>query len=159
MGTLDTVSQVVPAHRIFVNTDQRFDRDGDLDLLVFALAGSAVVHNTGDAFRVSGMSEFGLPETSRSAHWVDVDNDGWLDFFSVHDGLFRQTERRRFEADNVRRRERGQVERPIDEYLLAALEQGLPECSGVALGIDRLLMLAAGVSDIREVLAFDWDRA
>ena len=61
--------------------------------------------------------------------------------------------------DNARRRERGQAERPIDEHLLAALEHGLPECSGVALGIDRLLMLMVGASDIRDVLAFDWDRA
>lgn len=70
-----------------------------------------------------------------------------------------QEQRRRFEADNARRRERGQPERPIDEYLLAALEHGLPECSGVALGIDRLLMLKLGATDIRDVLAFDWDRA
>ncbi len=68
-------------------------------------------------------------------------------------------QRRRFEADNARRRERGQPERPIDEYLLAALEHGLPECSGVALGIDRLLMLMVGATDIRDVLAFDWERA
>jgi len=68
-------------------------------------------------------------------------------------------QRRRFEADNARRRERGQPERPVDEYLLAALEHGLPGCSGVALGIDRLLMLVVGATDIRDVLAFDWERA
>lgn len=68
-------------------------------------------------------------------------------------------QRRRFEADNARRRARGQPERPLDEHLLAALEHGLPDCCGVALGLDRLLMLATGTSDIRDVLAFDWDRA
>lgn len=68
-------------------------------------------------------------------------------------------QRLRFEQDNARRREYGQPERPLDERLLAALEHGLPPCSGVALGVDRLLMLATGVSDIREVLAFDWERA
>jgi lysyl-tRNA synthetase class 2 len=67
-------------------------------------------------------------------------------------------QRRRFERDNVLRRERGLSERPVDEYLLAALEQGLPDCSGVALGIDRLLMLATGRTDIKDVLAFDWQR-
>ena len=68
-------------------------------------------------------------------------------------------QRRRFEQDNRLRRERGQSERPIDTHLLAALEAGLPDCSGVALGVDRLLMLACGATDIREVLSFDWERS
>jgi len=65
-------------------------------------------------------------------------------------------QRRRFERDNALRRERGQPERAVDERLLAALEHGLPDCSGVALGLDRLVMLAAEVDHIRDVLAFDW---
>jgi lysyl-tRNA synthetase class 2 len=68
-------------------------------------------------------------------------------------------QRRRFEVDNARRGERGQSERPIDGHLLAALEHGLPDCSGVALGVDRLLMLYTKKTDIRDVLAFDWERA
>lgn len=65
----------------------------------------------------------------------------------------------RFETDNSKRREMGQPERPVDPYLLAALEAGLPDCSGVALGVDRLLMLQTGSADIRDVLAFDWHRS
>ena len=65
----------------------------------------------------------------------------------------------RFERDNARRREYALPGRLPDERLLAALEHGLPECSGVALGVDRLLMLATGIADIRKVLAFDWERA
>ena len=68
-------------------------------------------------------------------------------------------QRRRFEQDNARRVAAGKVPRPLDENLLAALEAGLPYCSGVALGVDRLLMLMTGKSDIRDVLAFDWHRA
>jgi lysyl-tRNA synthetase class 2 len=67
-------------------------------------------------------------------------------------------QRQRFEHDNALRRARGQQDRPVDENLLAALEQGLPNCSGVALGIDRLLMLMTGASHIKDVLAFDWER-
>ncbi|RLQ23515.1 EF-P lysine aminoacylase GenX [Seongchinamella sediminis] len=67
-------------------------------------------------------------------------------------------QRRRFLADNERRRRRGQPQRPLDERLLAALAAGMPACSGVALGVDRLLMLADGQTDIRQVLAFDWQR-
>jgi lysyl-tRNA synthetase class 2 len=87
----------------------------------------------------------------------------YVDGLELANGYFELTDpeeqRRRFEHDNARRREYGQPERPVDEHLLAALEQGLPDCSGVALGVDRLLMLATGVSDIRKVLAFDWARA
>ncbi|MFK8048568.1 MAG: EF-P lysine aminoacylase EpmA [Halioglobus sp.] len=67
-------------------------------------------------------------------------------------------QRARFIADNARRKQYGQLERPIDELLLFAMEQGLPACSGVALGVDRLLMIATGISDIRQLLAFDWNR-
>jgi lysyl-tRNA synthetase class 2 len=49
--------------------------------------------------------------------------------------------------------------RPIDEYLLAALEHGLPDCAGVAMGLDRLLMLVQDSSNIADVLSFDWSRA
>ena len=67
-------------------------------------------------------------------------------------------QRRRFEADIEARRERGLPEVPIDEHLLAALEHGLPDCAGIALGVDRLLMVAAGTRDLSDVLAFPIDR-
>jgi elongation factor P--(R)-beta-lysine ligase len=63
-------------------------------------------------------------------------------------------QRRRFVADRAARRARGLPEPPIDERLLAALEAGIPDCAGVALGLDRVLMLAEGASDLAEVLAF-----
>jgi len=68
-------------------------------------------------------------------------------------------QRRRFEAENQQREQAGLPLMPLDESLLAALEQGLPDCAGVALGLDRLLMLLAGKSEIAEVLAFDSGRA
>lgn len=61
---------------------------------------------------------------------------------------------RRFAADNTLRRHCGLPEIAVDERLLAALAHGLPECSGIALGIDRLLMLRTGAAAIDEVLAF-----
>lgn len=67
--------------------------------------------------------------------------------------------RRRFEHDNVVRAGRGAPVLPLDEAMLAAHAAGLPDCAGVALGVDRLLALAVGGDDIRKVLAFDWQRS
>ena len=67
-------------------------------------------------------------------------------------------QRVRFERDNLQRRDRGQPEMPIDENLLAVLG-GLPDCAGVALGVDRLLMHLLGSEDIRSVLAFPFAEA
>jgi lysyl-tRNA synthetase class 2 len=68
-------------------------------------------------------------------------------------------QRARFQADLAQRRRRGQPEPPLDERLLAALAAGMPECSGVALGLDRLLMMATGIDRIDGVLAFPVERA
>ena len=53
-------------------------------------------------------------------------------------------QRRRFEAANRAREAAGRRALPLDEPLLASLAAGFPPCAGVALGFDRLLMLAAG---------------
>ena len=50
-------------------------------------------------------------------------------------------------------------DQPVDERLLDALEQGLPDCAGVALGIERLLMCLLQTDDIRQVLAIDFAHA
>ncbi len=68
-------------------------------------------------------------------------------------------QRRRFAQDLKSRRSLGLPAPPVDPHLIAALDHGLPACAGVALGVDRLVMLAAGASDIREVIAFPIDRA
>ncbi len=65
----------------------------------------------------------------------------------------------RITADLERRRARALPEVPVDRHLLGALAHGLPDCAGVALGFDRLVALKAGVSDIREVMAFPIERA
>jgi lysyl-tRNA synthetase class 2 len=68
-------------------------------------------------------------------------------------------QRRRFNLENAKRHALGLPMMPIDEPLLAALASGLPECAGVALGFDRLVMLAAGADSIAQVIAFPWERA
>jgi lysyl-tRNA synthetase class 2 len=67
-------------------------------------------------------------------------------------------QRRRFEAVNAARKADGRPALPLPERLLAALEAGLPDCTGVALGFDRLAMLAIGATSIDEVMTFPSSR-
>jgi lysyl-tRNA synthetase class 2 len=67
--------------------------------------------------------------------------------------------RSRFQSDLERRRELGIKQVPMDENLLLALDSGIPDCSGVALGIDRLLMCLTNSDNIQDVLTFPLERA
>ncbi|WP_036828101.1 elongation factor P--(R)-beta-lysine ligase, partial [Photobacterium sanctipauli] len=60
----------------------------------------------------------------------------------------------RFEEDNRKRESMGLLPQPIDMHLVEALRAGFPNCAGVALGIDRLIMLAQGLDHIDQVTAF-----
>jgi lysyl-tRNA synthetase class 2 len=64
-------------------------------------------------------------------------------------------QRRRFEAERAVRRRTGRHVPPLDEAFLAALERGLPECAGVALGLDRLVAVALELDDLGSALAFE----
>lgn len=66
----------------------------------------------------------------------------------------------RFEADLAERKKLGiEADLPIDYHLVAALQAGLPDSCGIALGVDRLIMLALEKAHLREVIAFDFERA
>lgn len=67
-------------------------------------------------------------------------------------------QRRRFERDNVVRRSRGQPVIPMDERLLDTLD-AMPDCAGVALGIERLLMCLVGTDTIADVLTYPFAEA
>jgi len=68
-------------------------------------------------------------------------------------------QRARFEGDQKRRRETGRAAPPYDAHLIEALAAGLPQCAGVALGMDRLLMLMLGLPDVASAMSFDYGRA
>ena len=67
-------------------------------------------------------------------------------------------QRRRSETDNANRSDKGLPQLPIDENLIAALDAGMPKTSGVALGLDRLLMVVGEINDIDKALAFSIKR-
>ena len=65
---------------------------------------------------------------------------------------------KRFQEDNIKREKLYHSIKPIDKHFIEALSQGLPQCSGVALGIDRLVMLALKAKHIEQVISFPIDR-
>jgi lysyl-tRNA synthetase class 2 len=141
------------------------DRDGCLDLLMsFAvephLGRERPVFVT--AYPASQASLARVSEDARG-HRVAHRFELYVQGLELCNGYWELTDpveqRRRFEADNRLRRVAGKPDMALDEAFLAALAAGLPDCAGVALGLDRLLMLRLGCGDIREVLAFPFDRA
>ncbi|MEX0964665.1 MAG: EF-P lysine aminoacylase EpmA [Pseudohongiellaceae bacterium] len=68
-------------------------------------------------------------------------------------------QRARFEAENRVRAEKGLAIHALDERLMAALDSGLPDCCGVAVGVDRLVMLLSNAKEIGEVISFDGNGA
>jgi len=73
-----------------------------------------------------------------------------------HELLDSQEQRHRFKKDQDKRLKRGAPPISMDERLLAALEIGLPPCAGVALGVDRLLMIKLSLDRIDQVINFPW---
>jgi elongation factor P--(R)-beta-lysine ligase len=83
---------------------------------------------------------------------------GGIELANAFDELTDADEQRaRFLEDQRVRRERGKPVYPLDDKLLAALDEGLPPSAGIALGFDRLVMLATGAASINETLTFAAD--
>lgn len=107
--------------------------------------------------------EFPAPQAALSKviqkqHLVAARFEVYMDGIELANGYYElqdaNEQHRRFLADNARRVEQGLPEVAADQRLLAALAQGIPDCAGVALGIDRLLMLQQQTKSIKDVLAF-----
>jgi len=99
------------------------------------------------------------PQDPRLAHRFELYCEGLELANGYHELADAAEQRQRFQLDRELRLRRGQPELPGDQRLLAALEAGLPDCSGVAVGLDRILMLRSGAQSIEQVLAFPLSRA
>jgi elongation factor P--(R)-beta-lysine ligase len=99
------------------------------------------------------------PQDPRAALRFELYCDGVELANGFHELSSATEQRARFTQDLAERRRLGLPAYPPDEFLLAALTAGLPECSGVALGFDRTLMLATGAKTIDEVIPFPTERA
>lgn len=99
------------------------------------------------------------PDDPRVARRFELYWDGLELANGYHELAEPDEQRRRFQADRAQRHRAGSAVVPTDERLLAALAAGLPDCAGVALGFDRLVMRAAGADTLEAVLAFPLERA
>jgi elongation factor P--(R)-beta-lysine ligase len=136
------------------------DRDACLDLIMSTLVGPRLGRE-----RLSFVYDYPASQAAlaRVQGPVAARFEAYLDGIELANGFHElgaaEEQRARFVADNAERARQGAPAMPIDERFLAALAQGLPDCSGVALGFDRLVMCATGAKHIDEVLAFPFSRA
>ena len=137
------------------------DRDAWLDLL---LSTRVAQHFSSDGLTV--LRHFPASQAALARDCPDDDSvaDRFEVFFGpieLANGFVELTDaaeqRRRMDADLEKRRASDRSPVAKDEALLAALESGLPACAGVAVGFERLLMIAAGKDDIREVVTFAFE--
>lgn len=145
---------------IEVPKDVREDRDACLDLIMGALVGPQLGHD-----RLTFIYDYPASQAALAKVRGEVASrfEAYLNGIELANGFHEladaREQRSRFERDREERARRGLPMTPIDERFLGALQHGLPECSGVALGFDRLVMCATGAEHIDEVIAFPFDRA
>lgn len=135
------------------------ERDGLLDLAMSALVATAFPADRITLLRDFPASQAALarvrgPVASRfEAFW------GGLELANGFHELGDAGEQAaRFGADRLERARRSQPDHEPDEFFLGALRSGLPPCAGVALGFDRVVMIAVGADTIDDVLAFPVER-
>lgn len=152
------------AHRVGLNLDLGDDRLAYMDLLF-----SHMVEPSLGFDQPVFLTDF--PPEMASLAKVKVDEDGeqvaarfelyidGLELANAYDELIdAEVLEQRFAQDNAERAARGLTQMPVDHRLLAALPH-MPECSGIALGIDRLLMIIQGKSQLAQVVTFPADIA
>jgi elongation factor P--(R)-beta-lysine ligase len=139
------------------------DRDELLELLMGTVVGPQLGQDGLTFVHAYPASQAALarldPADPRAAQRFELYCNGIELANGFHELASAREQRERFEHDIAERQRLGLPVAALDERLLAALAAGLPDCSGVALGFDRTLMLAAGAERIDAVLPFPIERA
>jgi elongation factor P--(R)-beta-lysine ligase len=151
------------AQRHGIHCEARLDRDTKLDLLMGLIVGPKLGRDRPCFICDYPASQAALARLKPGLPPVAARFELYLDGVELANGFHElqdaAEQRRRFDRDLSLRAERGQQRLPLDEHLLAALGNGLPECAGVALGFDRLVALALGADALAPALAFTIDNA
>jgi lysyl-tRNA synthetase class 2 len=151
------------AERSGIDCDADLDRDARLDLLMGMVSGPRLGLERPCFVCDYPASQASLARMKPGHPSVAARFELYLDGVELANGFHELSDaheqRTRFAQDLGIRRSRHQPEPPMDERLLAALSQGIPDCAGVALGFDRLLAVALRAAGIAATMAFPIDRA
>lgn len=139
------------------------DRDALLDLLVSTVVGPRLGRDRPTFVHDYPATQAALARIRQGEFPVAERFELYLDGMELANAFHELGEvveqRRRFAADLAARAAALRPIQPLDERFLAALAHGLPDCAGVALGFDRLVMAALGLASIDQAIAFGADRA
>ncbi|MDH5184057.1 MAG: EF-P lysine aminoacylase EpmA [Gammaproteobacteria bacterium] len=163
-ATVETLAQLASEYGIDIEMDSdEAQRDDWLDLLISQVIEPQLPKQQPVFITHFPASQASLarldPSDARFAHRFELYLGGMELANGFHELTDPTEQALRFQAERAQRREAGKWDVPEDQHLLAALQQGLPDSAGVALGLDRLLMLALGSDDIADVIAFPFERA
>jgi lysyl-tRNA synthetase class 2 len=155
------LARAAAAHGI--DSPAGLDRDAKRDVLMGLVAGPQLGRDRPCFICDYPASQASLARLKPGLPAVAARFEFYLDGIELANGfheLANATEQRaRFAQDLAVRGARGQAQPPMDERLLAALEAGMPDCAGVALGFDRLVAIALGAAGLAEAMAFTVDNA
>ncbi len=145
------------------DTDASSERDELLEFLMGVKIGPTLGRNALTFIHRYPASQAALarldPRDPRVALRFELYCEGIELANGFHELACASEQRARFEHDLAERRRRGLPAEKMDDLLLRALEAGLPECAGVAVGFDRLVMVATGATHIDQVIPFPIERA
>ncbi len=151
------------ARRHGIDCHAELDRDARLDLLMGLVVGPRLGLQRPCFVCDYPASQAALARLKPGPTPVAARFELYLDGLELANGFHELADggeqRARFDRDLATRRARGQPLRPVDEHLLAALRAGLPDCAGVALGLDRLVAVALGAPRLADAMAFTIDNA
>jgi len=146
-----------------ISCEADLDRDAKLDLLMGLVVGPRLGRDRPCFICDYPASQAALarlrPGDPRVAARFELYLDGLELANGFHELVQPKEQRSRFTHDLAVRRVRGRHRPPLDENLLAALENGMPDCAGVALGFDRLVAIALGANRLADAMSFDIDNA
>ena len=151
------------ARRHGIHCDAELDRDAKLDLLMGLVVGPKLGRERPCFVCDYPASQAALARLKPGLPQVAARFELYLDGLELANGFHElaqaNEQRARFARDLALRGARGQSQPPLDEKLLAALEHGLPDCAGVALGFDRVVAIALAADRLADAMAFSVDEA